>query len=193
METKFCQYCGVNIPADSRFCSTCGKAQSSLNDTVVDDGPNSHFGLQMAKPKKYSNKRNFIVAGGALVVALLVVLFVVKPFDSVSLAGKPASVVLNQLVEDGFCEVPDTREGFSDFESLLTMYDEDTFRGCTKAKNGNYFFIYANLTPEGLAEELNTSSNTQNVWGNNWVLEFTGSNNDAVIAEIASKYGGFVV
>jgi hypothetical protein len=131
-----------------------------------------------------------LIGGGAalLVAALAVVFLVLKPFGSASFEGKPASAVLSQLMADGFCPVPDTRSGFTDYPTLLSYYDADTLRGCTDSKNGNYFFIYANQSPSDLADEIESSSNTQNVFGKDWIIEFVGSDNAAVLGEIAQKY-----
>jgi hypothetical protein len=194
MAAKFCQHCGSKLLAEAKFCAACGQAQV-LTETVESATPVQSYAAQVAaESAKSSNKRGLLIGGGAalLVAALAVVFLVLKPFGSASFEGKPASAVLSQLMADGFCPVPDTRSGFTDYPTLLSYYDADTLRGCTDSKNGNYFFIYANQSPSDLADEIESSSNTQNVFGKDWIIEFVGSDNAAVLGEIAQKYNGTI-
>lgn len=194
MATKFCQNCGSKLVAEAKFCAACGQAQANLETVEPATATQSFAAQAAAEAAKSSNKRGLLIGGAAAVViaALAVVFLVIKPFDSALLDGKPASGVLSQLMEDGFCSVPDTRSGFADYPTLLSYYEADTLRGCNDAVNGNYFFIYANQSPSDLADELESSSNTQNVYGTDWILEFVGSDNAAVLGEIAQKYSGTV-
>jgi hypothetical protein len=216
MTTKFCQQCGTKIVAEAKFCAACGQAQVSLEGSESATTPFSFAAEAAAEAAKASNKKGLILGGSAAIIlaALAIVFFVINPmtarldqaespsgstsiedqplFGSSSLDGKPASAVLRELMNDGFCPVPDTRSEFTDYPTLLGLYDADTLRGCTEATNGNYFFIYANQTPSDLQYELDTSSETQNVYGRDWILEFVGSDNASVIAEIAQKYGATI-
>lgn len=198
MATKFCQHCGSKIVAEAKFCAACGQAQINLEATeapLAPATPPQSFAEQAAaESAKSSNKRGLLIGGlAAIIVAVLaIVFFVMRPSVAASLDGKPASEVLSQLMSDGFCPVPDTRAGFTDYSNLLEMYDEDTMRGCTESKNGNYFFIYANLSPSDLDDELAASGSTQNVYGQDWILEFVGEDNGPVLAEIVQKYGATI-
>ena len=194
MATKFCQNCGSKIVAEAKFCAACGQAQVSIEGGESATTPFSFATQATAEAAKASNKKGLILGGSAALIltALALVFVVIKPFGSASLEGKPASVILSQLMADGFCPVPDTRSGFTDYPTLLSYYDADTLRGCTDSKNGNYFFLYANQSPSELAEELESSSNTQNVFGADWVIEFVGSDNAPLLVEIAQKYGATI-
>jgi hypothetical protein len=195
MASKFCQHCGSKILAEAKFCAACGQAQAQVASTATSTEPaltpSASYAIPSSKP---SNKKGLIFgAGAALVaVALAVVFLVIKPFGSASLNGQPASAILSQLMADGFCPVPDTRSGFTDYPTLLSFYDADTLRGCTDSKNGNYFFLYTNMSPSDLDDELESSSSTQNVFGADWVIKFVGSDNGTVLAEIAQKYGATI-
>jgi hypothetical protein len=216
MATKFCQHCGTKIVAEAKFCAACGKAQVSIEGGESATTPFSFATQAAAEAAKASNKKGLILGGSAALIlaALAIVFFVINPmgarldqseslsgststeeqplFGSSSLDGKSASAVLRELMSDGFCPVPDTRSEFTDYPTLLGLYDEDTLRGCTESPNGNYFFIYANQSPSDLEYELDSSSDTQNVYGQDWILEFVGSDNASVIAEIAQRYGATI-
>ena len=194
MATKFCQNCGSKIVAEAKFCAACGQAQVSIEGGESATTPFSFATQATAEAAKASNKKGLILGGSAALIlaALALVFVVIKPFGSASLEGKPASVILSQLMADGFCPVPDTRSGFTDYPTLLSYYDTDTLRGCTDSKNGNYFFLYTNMSPSDLADELESSGGTQNVFGADWVIKFVGSDNGTVLAEIAQKYGATI-
>lgn len=193
MANKFCQHCGTQILAEAKFCAACGQAQAVT--TPAGEGEQVHtFAATPAAPTAGSNKKTIFIAAGAAIVAvaIAVVFFIVKPGASATLDGKSASEVLSQLVNDGYCSKVDPRSGFTDYSSLIKLYDEDTLRGCMTSKSGNYFFIYANQSATDLADELDSSSTTQNVYGKDWVLEFVSTGNEAVLTEIAKQYNGTV-
>ena len=194
MANKFCQHCGTQILAEAKFCAACGQAQSVPAATPAAGGEEVHtFAAAPTKPAGSNKKTIFIAAGAAIVaVAIAVVFFIVKPGASASLDGKSASEVLSQLVDDGYCSKVDPRSGFTDYSMLIKLYDADTLRGCITSKSGNYFFIYANQSPSDLADEIDSSSTTQNVYGKDWILEFVSTGNEAVLTEIAKQYNGTV-
>lgn len=192
MANKFCQHCGTQILADAKFCAACGQAQAVTAPAGA--GEEVHTFAAAAAPAPSSNKKTIFIAAGAAIVAIAiaVVFFIVKPGASASLDGKSASEVLSQLVDDGYCTEVDPRSGFTDYSTLIKLYDADTLRGCIESKSGNYFFIYANQSATDLAEEIDSSSTTENVYGKDWIIEFVGSGNSSVLTEIATQYNGTV-
>ena len=216
MATKFCIHCGTKIMAEAKFCTACGQAQVTLELGESATTPFSFATEAAAEATKASNKKGLILGGSAalILVALALVFFVIKPMaapldqadspsgststedqprsGSSALDGKPASAVLAELMSDGFCPVPDTRSEFIDYPTLLELYDADILRGCTESSTGNYFFIYANQSPSDLESELESSSDTDNVYGKDWILEFIGEDNGEILGDIAQEYGATI-
>ena len=193
MANKFCQHCGTQILADAKFCAACGHAQAVTAPAGAGEEVHT-FAAAAAAPAAGSNKKTIFIAAGAAIVAIAiaVVFFIVKPGASATLDGKSASEVLSQLVNDGYCNEVDPRSGFTDYSSLIKLYDADTLRGCLKSQDGNYFFIYAKQSPSDLADEIDSSTTTENVSGKDWILEFVGSGNSSTMTEIAKQYNGTV-
>ena len=191
MATKFCQNCGSKILAEAKFCAACGDvlAHVASNESATEPAvtPSASSAAPTSKPL---NKKRLIFGSAALVaVALAVFVFALNPFGLSSLDGKPASAIQSQLVSDGFCPEPVARSIFEE-PDLLKDYDDDVMRSCIDRNLFIGFYIYANQTPGEIRVHLD--NDMEMVYGKDWYILLTGTNNASVKQEFAQKYGAKV-
>ncbi len=175
--------------AEAKFCAACGQAQAQVASTetraepVLTPSPETHT-------NKASNKKGLIFGSSALAaVALVVFVLVLNPFGTNSLDGKPASAIQSQLVSDGFCPEPVARSIFED-PDLLKDFDDDVMRSCIDRNLFIGFYIYTNQKPSEI--QVHLDNDMEMVYGKDWYILFTGTNNASIKQEFAQKYGAKV-
>ena len=192
MPNKFCSNCGTQMQATAKFCGSCGQANEP---TIASSAPATEtYDFQtsaMVAAKKSTNKPVIIGAIAAFVViAAAVVFFVIKPFSSMSLEGKSASQILDQLFEDDYCISTAGRSAFDIYPNLQDQYDRDQLRTCEDPA-GDRIYIYGNMTKDEVEEEVGFSEGEDYtiVAGDSWVIEFDGGKYE-VAGEAVSRYSG---
>jgi hypothetical protein len=191
MATNFCPNCGSKLITEAKFCADCGQARAQVASTETSAEPALTLTASSAAPRsKTSNMKGLIFGSAALVaVALAVFVFVFNPFGSSSLDGKPASAIQSQLVSDGFCPEPVARSIFEE-PDLLKDYDDDVMRSCIDRNLFIGFYIYTNQTPGEI--QVHLDNDMELVYGKDWYILLTGTNNASIKQEFAQKYGAKV-
>lgn len=123
-------------------------------------------------------------------IAALAALFFLTQRPASAFDGKPASALLVELTNGGFCAEPYGREYFDKDLDYLAKFDADTVRACADSQNGGLVYMLTGFTPAQLYE-LRQSTKGRSTFGKDWmVVCMSGGDKQAFIKQIAERFGG---
>jgi hypothetical protein len=204
MSSKFCQYCGVQLLGDARFCGSCGKPQwdaasassptpatSPAAATPVTPAPGAETtSPYFQPPKKPAVSKPILFVAIGVAAALVIAAIFLFTSRGPSLSGKSASEIMDQTLADEMCLIEEPRSELLDYDMLLADYDDDKLRYCDEGIKGVYFVIRANQSASEMADYVSAEDEDDYVLGDDWVIEFWFNDDDSIVDDFANKYGG---
>ena len=129
---RHCTNCGSQLPEGASFCTNCGQKQDGPVNQVTQGA--KEIGNKLANTfggNKNANLKNIGMIVGAVLVALVLVFFIIKPlFGSGKLTAKKAAEILEDAYEEALdFDFADVRKYFALSAQDEADYFIDPFQG----------------------------------------------------------------